>query len=243
MMAVMTRRSFIESVAAMVAASAIGKSVVLPKQPTIDYSLFCDPYPGCRYDLTTPFDLRGLRYASDARVLVCHESDGLSVDGDRPVPDVSALWWGEFESRGWQRLPDSCIHNVAPKYDENCETCYGKGRIGSGVVLCPACEGEDWCKDIRIEGVNAEQHPDCASGWIGGAKCETCNGSGHHRNVGTMSLVQGRIFGTGYLNKLRTLGEVETRIIDAPQKDAGVMVFRFGDSGRGFLMGIDPDFV
>lgn len=246
-MAVMTRRSFIESVAAMVAASAVGKSVVLPKQPAIDYSLFCDKIGIGRYDLLTPFDLQGVRYASDARVLVCHESDGHSTDGDRPVPDVTKLWWDEFETRGWQRLPDSCVYNARGTGDDECETCYGTGRLGSGIVVCPICNGEEWCISVRTDSMSKEfkleQHPDCVSGWIGGVKCETCNGKGYHGKVGTLSLVQGRVFSTGYLNKIRTLGEVETKIIDAPKKSAGVMVFRFGESGRGFLMGIDTNFV
>lgn len=244
-MAVLTRRSFLESLAAMAAASTLGLNVRKSADRDINWSLFCDDFESRRYDLTEPFDVDGIRYASDRRILVCREANGASAGGERSVPDVSQLQWDEFDRSGWTRLPDSCIYTPSIVLDDwECETCYGKGRTGEKVVICPVCDGEDWCCYMRDTGGG---HLECCNGFVGGDKCGTCNGKGFHRNVGPLSSVQGEVFGTGYLNKIRTLGEVEVKVF-AKLCDGLVsrvprpcLAFRFGDEGRGFLMGIAPD--
>lgn len=118
----------------------------------------------------------------------------------------------------------------------------GRGRVGVAVkcVLCNGLESE-WvdANDVLRDGCQK-----CENGWVGGVKCTDCRGSGWMVE-GPVENVLGGKFSPGVLNRLRTLGNLDVKLLGDPQyrhRDGGVggpvLAFR-GDHGiKGFMVGV-----
>jgi hypothetical protein len=242
--------------------ATLGSGITVPVKPqAVRYDLFCKPHPLRNYKIDTPFSIDGQLYATDLCILITHAADGHAIEADRKVPSCDKVAWDAFDRGGWRPLEK--VTHVAKEGDlyAVCEECFGRGTIGL-VSKCPSCwlrdhscsenvekfydlfyddEDEFHSDDGYIVTIDNPQ-PDCVNGWIGGTKCARCNGNGSHEDAGTISLIGDRRWQTQYLNRIRTLGDVEVRMGDfscdgrVEERHRGILMFRFGDDGKGFLM-------
>lgn len=226
-----TRRSFLQSMAAAFSATALGVRMSPAQPAAIRYELFTDTSAWVRrHQICEPFSLDGAVYATDARVLITHPGEW-SGSGNAKVPDVGKLWWDEFDKPGWKELPEQRLELTT--HDSSlCHLCMGLGRVGDGVhrVLCRDEDGDpEWA-------------------WAGGAKCHQCNGTGWEEEYPHVDRIDGAAFSPGYMNRLRTLGGLDYRILSLgddrrvhPRGNAEVLLVR-GDGGvRGMLMCVHED--
>jgi hypothetical protein len=234
-------------VAAGFATSVTGLTLRQDAYADIQWDLFCDPGV-CRYDLSKPWTWSGLTIASDARILVCRDGGDGEVNTERRVPKVDGLWWDEFESSGWGRLADAKRASNPPgSLNWPCEACFGNGYRGVG----SPCTNKD-CFDGRV--LDGDVDPDTIM-WnpesymkdcptcrgtekVGVSYCGQCNATGisqesYHYDI------QGQAFCPSMIGRLRTLGDIDVRVVDTSDGDkTKVMVFRRGDGVRGFAMGV-----
>lgn len=221
----MNRRSFLQSMTAAFAMATTGLAIRNPKP--IRYELFTMPYAS-RYDLKTPFSIGGNVYASDSRVLIAHAGDIGDTDQKRRVPDLSHLKWGEFESGGFRSLGAPNLVR-GPHASAGCPECYGLGRVGDGVTQCPCLVIGDDGRCIRCED----------SEWIGGRACSVCE-RGEITDGSVEGVGCGR-FSPAYMSRLRTLGELDVKVItdkDANGDLANILLFRGEHGVRGMLMSL-----
>ncbi len=234
----MNRRSFLQSLAALSGSVAIGirpGAESIGKKSLIDYSLFCDDplAPTPRFNLLDPFSVGEHVYASDCRILVRHPGV-LTGEASGRVPDVSQLWWEEFDSPGWGSLHQAeYVYGKPGHVMALCGVCLGRGVVGK-VFRCTA---ED-CEFDREVGHGC---PHCVNGWVG-AKC-TASGC-RKGDVEFREIIGGSLFCPSYMSRVRSLGNIEYRII---RKSDGVvhgptdvMLFRGEGGVQGFLCGMDP---
>ena len=224
----MNRRSFLQSIGAAMSAVALGARFT-PDSPSIDYRLFTGG--DGRYDLSSPFSVGGTVYATDGKVLVAHSGNVVSDAADRRVPDVSKLWWDEFDSGGFSHLRP--IREKYPAQAE-CEACFGVGRTGNFVECqCFHADPETGvCLDCKD------------SGFRGGIECPVCDGTSCVQEDYCYE-IDGEPFAPHMLARIKTLGDLEVKVLhEYPEYSTGhrqrhgIALFR-GDHGiRGMLMGM-----
>lgn len=254
-MATMQRRTFIKSIAAAFGTMAVGKLPAMPAERRINYDRFCTN-TSIRYDLDSPWSQNGTVYASDYQILITHPGE-FTGDGSARVPDLSKLWWGEFDSRGWREWPDQQVLVAHPDGMQRwCPKCHGKGRLGSGVRECPKCHGDfdeyfgdDAVGDAFYYDIGGVKHnvphhcPTCRTGHVGGLLCGTCKGDGH--TVESLEIVGGQYLSGWYCDSIRQLGGADYRVLEDADDNRGgtfdVVAFRFADGGRGFVMPYETD--
>ena len=240
----MNRRSFLQSMSAAFGALALGVRPSFASPSRINYSLFTDKYVR-RYDLTSPWSDRGVIAVTDAKILITHPGEW-SGEASAKVPDIWKLWWGEFDATGWCPLRTVRAKQNQQNSTSGCPQCYGTGRIGPHVRQCdcdPLAEYTDHSKGYpRI----LDGCPQCQpSGWIGGVKCTACGGSGWlEGDERFVEQFQGVKFNPHYIARVRTLGEVDCRVIHGVRdtenaSDLDVLLFRGADGLRAERVNMD----
>lgn len=234
-----SRRSFLQTAAAAFAGVALGRlgSPSAPGPRPIDYTRFVEreAYDGARYQLAAPFSHGDMICATDCRILLTHQGE-LSGDGSARVPDVSRLNWSEFDSRGWRELPR--VGRVARFTDvsSRCVHCLGTGFLGESSE-CGECYGAgDVPTKLGDYVVNFWDCPRCNGRGKLGTTCVPCGGTGYTL---TAEQLYGERFCVFYLDALRRLGPIETRLIQGAKSSHGesaALIFRGEHGVRGFLM-------
>lgn len=227
----MNRRDFIKASGATSIAGALLPSWLLPaslRTPSIDLSLFCSDW-STRYDMGRPFLQDGLVYATDAIVgvqVVRRAFDDLNGDATR-LPPASTLDWPDADSAGWRSIEE--MEKAKHHRGADCPKCYGRGRVGRGVVECP-CEYEPFCA------VNGNR----CNGWTGGVRCGHCDGTGE---TDYRLAIDGLHFSPSYVAKFATLPGVEVRPAVMTQrngKQLEILQARF-EGGVGLLCSMVVD--
>lgn len=241
----MQRRTFLGALTAAFTTTVAGQSFALVRSAPVRYDLFCGD--NRRYDLAAPFQLGQTVYATDARILISHQVAGNATPSSGRFPAVQGLWWDLFDGGGWRGLGGPQLRDLVTEMV--CPTCMGTGRVGSDVTRCSACR--------HVVPVTGEESlpgcSRCTRGWRGGTKCLDCTprvsaegGEVYgYSNRGVVEVLGGFNFQTALVNRIRTLpGEIEWKLIgtDGPPtrdgKSAPVLAFRWGNTGRGLLMGL-----
>jgi len=215
------------------AATSLGVTFKTLK-PLIRYDLFTDPWT-TRFDLNAPFGIDDMIYATDCKILISHPGRDDRGTEDRRVPKVGNLPWNEFDSSGWKPLGSPDLVVRTDHYRDNghcCSVCFGLGRVGSNVVRCPDCHGRsewvdedanevfDGCEKCRVGYVGGPICTHCERGWVNGPTIE-------ERIIGSP-----RRFGTGMMARIRTLGDLEYRVVEGEgaNDETSLLLFR-GDHG------------
>lgn len=220
-----TRRSFMQSMAAMLALPSVSTFAADYGSKTYDFSPWVCNYT-CRFDLSKPFDWNGYSIATDGRKLIRVPMVG-SVCGTtlRKTPNVEFLPWETFKSNGWKPYKE---HRVA--LDEStCEKCLGIGWIGNtewkefDVRTAPEIYRQRFMQnmmwDLELDRYQElTEHLDKKLGWmhtdwVGSSLCDLCNGSGTEED-GTGILIDGSRYDGGYIAAIRRLGDFETKLED-----------------------------
>jgi len=233
----MNRRSFLQSLTVAFSAVATGTRLSLKDEPpAIDYSLFTmdEHHLGLWSALVNPFSVDGSVYATDSRVLIRHPGEWSGDDAGR-LPDVSKLWWEEFDEPGWHPLGVP-VH-VSHSRGADCPTCRGKGFVGPE-SMCLACKGIGGTLDE--EGDFYRECPNCNEGVVGLARCPAgCVGGvvKYRERIGS------GLFCPDYMARLRTLGDIEVRTIDVAKgtkvySGGTVLLVRGPREVRGLLCGM-----
>ncbi len=188
----------------------------------MDLEIFCSEGSGI---MSKPFVERGIRYATDARILVAVKTDEPDSEYDHPkkVQELFESVWDE----GWEPLK----MELPDRTPSNCLICDGDGirRID-----CDVCEGtgQHTC-DCGTE-------HDCGYCAHGGIKSEdeTCNICG-----GDGKAYENQRYGVVYFS-----GYLIAKIVNnlpLPQiteMSTGSKILRFDfDGGKGLLMGMSED--
>lgn len=251
-----SRRSFMQSMSAAMAAVVVGRLPASEARTVIDYSRFCD-YETVRYNLESPWSHDGVTYASDSRILISHAGE-FSGTGEGRFPDVGSLAWDSLDCRGWKPFPmiQRRIDEAGKRHTERrCPECRGLGRIGPDVRECLKCdglydeyEGPDGLPGGSYLDLNGRRHtvnnlcPHCTTGSTGGILCGYCDGTGE--SFMACEQVGGLLFDGWYADSIRTLPEPEYRVIehDFSGDKVSILGLRFGaENGRGFLMPLVRD--
>lgn len=181
--------------------------------PPIDYSKFTYNYARpFRYSIENPFEIDGITYATDGGILVCHEQSFQSCTEQLKLPPIEDLWWDEFDTGGWRKFAPERL--PAGDYSEEIQCGHCDDELGhsvltdEGTASCPKCDGAGV---IRVEKHLAYT--------LKGTSSESC-------------------FDDDHINAIRSLGDVEYKIFltDCEYGDYEVLAFRFGETGKGFLM-------
>lgn len=215
-------------------ATSVSATILPSGRPdrVIDYSLFVNDVPGRKYDLRHPFAVRGAIYATDSRILVRHpgELTGIST---ALIPDVEKLWWREFDRSGWKRLGSPRYAHGKDNYEDNCPVCRGYGIVGER-TRCLNCDGDEywWDRDF------IKSCGKCVDGWTG----KRCEAGCQNGSINYVENLAGFTFGADYMNRLRTLGELDYRIINVESgiepHGGHVLLVRGVEGIRGMLCGI-----
>ena len=240
----MNRRSFLQMVSAALAASTLGVRGLTQQPDAINWNLLTDW--DVRYDLTSPWSVEGTIYATDTRKIIALPGE-FSGKGDAKVPNVGKLPWNEFDAGGWQPLGRPVLERYGTD-DETwtlCLQCFGIGRTGD-VRRCDKCNGylDVWYDDTA--GTSRGGCHKCHEGWVGGVECLRCHGTRHETEGPPLSeTIHGYPFCPAQMQMLRTLGELDIRVIDESElplrkhgNSGGVLLFRGAGGVRGLLMGL-----
>lgn len=230
-----SRRSFLQAAAAAFSAVALGRlgTPSAPGPRPIDYSRFlmrADDWWKV-YELSAPFSQGELVCATDSRILLTHPGE-LSGAGSARVPDISKLNWSEFDSRGWRELPQVGRIDRFTDVSSECVYCLGSGIHGESSE-CGGCYGSgDFLTDSGYDDC-----PRCNGRGELGTPCVPCGGTGY---TPTAEHLHGERFSVFYLDALRRLGPIETRLIQgvrsAEHGETPALIFRGEQGIRGFLM-------
>lgn len=230
----MNRRTFLQSMSAAFCSSVLAGTVdCRHERHSIDYSQFVDEDQlwSRRYDLSHPFSVDGSIYATDGRVVITHPGEWRGTSEGR-VPDVTQLWWDEFDRSGWKPLGRP--HNERHPDGASCPICRGKWLIGP-TATCKRCDGLGW---MLQDFGRAVTDCDCYEGKVG-VKCP----AGCDRGlVDYREQIDGCGFCPDYMARLRTLGDLEYRRIDVDHgvipSLVGLLLVRAAGNVRGILCGM-----
>jgi hypothetical protein len=217
----------------MFATSIVGNKAVFASPPPIRWDLFTDSM-SVRFALQNPFVAMDRTVATDGRILVSIPGFDQAVDSEGRLPDLSILNWEEFDRDTWSPASKliksnfTCEHSI-------CLDCLGLCRTGLGVKQCTQCDDplgysvEPFCDKCN----------DC--GYVGGPICQSCEGEGWVENTEQTILADQYHFNPGFIARIKTLGDFDWRVMPFnPRKtDSGILAFRFGDGGKGFLCGME----
>lgn len=226
----MKRRSFISGIAAEFGSMAVCPTFVWRSMPKpINFDLFTDA-ECIRYSLATPWSIGDSVVATDGRVMIRVPGDHEAATDIGRVPDVSKMQWDAFDSAGWSDIESGLQFAKDKSGDCPCIACMGTGRVGD-----PSTIRRELSRDIDGDPV-----------WqfTGGQKCDECDGEGCLL-LGPLYTFAGARFGGEYIERLKMIGTTDAKLVDYVRPDLNSMVdpyptqillFRFGDNGRGFLM-------
>lgn len=247
-----TRRSFLQSMAAMFA---------MPSVTTFagDYGIRqCDFAPwvcnlSSRFDLSKPFDWDGYSIATDGRKLIrVPLVASVGTDRVRKTPEFGSLPWENLDGCGWKPYSKQRI-----KLDEGvCENCLGIGWTGNpqwrefDVRLAPKVYQDRFVnyrwEDLALDSLRCtRKHLDEHNGWMttdwhGDEFCTVCNGVGEVKH-GFGRVIDGSIYDGGFVAAVERLGEFETKLEDYELNKWGVkevhklLLFR-GNGFDGMMM-------
>lgn len=131
----------------------------------INWSKFCDVESG-RYDLDEPFVIGGIKYATNARILIAVPCDEPDVDFTerRIIKQPDRVFEGFDKVVVWEPWPieaavtcPHCLDRVTQfvpagrcqfckctgQDDEYCDDCGGEGMVASYVSECDQCTTQD----------------------------------------------------------------------------------------------------
>lgn len=183
MPSILDRRQFCSLSAATVVAS------LLRVRPEYDLhrivNQFCERQPGTRYDLTAPFVVSRMAYATDARALARIVTLVSDTDATtRRLPNFAMVMDMHWQpERIWRALPPedlSDAEGVCPRCREQglpkCSRCHGKGCDepwcnGHGIVaddFCPVCKGKyggtfPWVQEVYGKNIDVAYYRRMAS--------------------------------------------------------------------------------
>lgn len=245
-----SRRSFVQSLAAAMATPTIGLAFT-PTKPQIRWDLFTDDI-AMRWDLSAPWVVNNSTFATDGRALI----SAIGCDGDtgegRKVPSLHMLPWDDFDKAEWKS--SRSLNRVATNSEDMvCTDCFGFGVIGArtkckcGDMVVdedgkPVLNHKEWIfSDVDAEDFGFDE-PICRrcqnTGYIGNI-CQRCKGSGYVSDDVYRWQLDGMTFCPGLLGKFQTLGDFDclltTQSVD--RKEQPLMLIRF-DGGCGMLMGM-----
>lgn len=236
----MNRRNFLASMSAAFASSVLGGPVLLGSHQRIQWDLFCCPFFG-RYDIANPFQVGPRIVGTDSRLLVSIPSTAAPADGERVLPDLGRLAWSEFDRGHWSELQPFGAGGIDRSEDTgDCPECFGRGRVGPGVVPC-FCDNHE---TYMVDGDAIEWRcGECiGNSWKGGSACSVCSGTGTCQ-TSSFEIISGTVFDGASVNRIRTLGPVDIRIVpgrDARGESANVLLARFGNGGQAMHMSMGP---
>ena len=169
----MQRRAFIQSIAAALFAPTALLQIKpdKPLDPETILSHFVDDVDCSRYEITEPFPIGGLVYATDVRAIIRCELFTVKDDGEpKRRPDVERLWtdcwqpakWESFTLPKPEQLTHHADHGLCP-YCDNRRVSHGDeyppdNDVQSNLRFydydvddntsrdpsCPACRGRDF---------------------------------------------------------------------------------------------------
>lgn len=226
----MKRRAFLSTTSMAVSALLMRPTILLRNEIDRESILlgFCDHAQHImRYDLSSPFTLGSLTYATDARVMVRAELSSPIDDGKdvlRPQADKTfkQLWREglKFHDLELARLED----------------------LAEGHATCPACEGrrvqvshDDWERYWNDDDFD----PDDST--IGDRNCDWCWDRAKNRpreSVKCIDRVDGFEFSHSLLKKVSTIPNVRVAAsVNDSKHNVGLLQF-FGDGFEGMLIGV-----
>lgn len=187
---------------------------------------FCDPEPW-RYDLSSPFGVGSLTYATDSRAMIRCELVSRLENGERHLPrNVIDIWGRYFRPTDWVDLTSEDIRPTEKFVSGSCPEC-GDRRVSFG---------EDYPTDQDYADSLPDWDPD--DNTIRDTSCECCHG----RYYDGPSLV--RICGVLHQSFLlrRILALPNPQICcsrSSMAKKPDVLLFR-ASGFAGISLGIDP---
>lgn len=220
-----TRRSFLQSMAAMFALPSVAVFSADYGIKKYDFAPWVDAY-STRFDLSKPFDWNGFTIATDGRKLIrVPMVESSTADNPRKAPNVEGLPWDTFNSDGWKPFDPYRV----PMKEATCANCCGIGWVGNpewrqfDVRTAPEVYQRrfihETCMDLELEDyTEARMELDKRIGWmttawVGSALCDVCDGSGHDEFGFGIKIDDARYDG-GYIAAIQRLGDFETKLED-----------------------------
>lgn len=221
-----TRRTVLKAIAASIMAPTIQlRNTVADERLLMQ---FCDA-EYMRYDLSKPFGVGSLTYATDSRAMIRCELAARVEDGERRLPrNVMDIWKGYFKPTDWIDLtPD----NIRPT-----EMAYVTGS-------CPYCGdrrvsfGDDYPTDQEfVDERCIDWDPD--DNTIRDASCEHCHGRWY--DGPTLVRICGVIHQSFLLRRILSLPNPQVCCSKASNvKEPDVLLFR-ADGFEGITLGTHP---
>ncbi len=235
----MNRRTFMQSLTAAFSVAMTGINFQ-PVKRVINYDLFTDPHT-TRYSLGQPFGIDGTVYATDARVLIAHAGELEAIGEDRRLPNLSTLEWSEFEQGGFKSLwPANYQHykNAKPRnLITACPDCMATGKIGN-VRRCSCGPESEWIDYGATDGPEVRDGCEvCRTGWLGDRECKRCE-FGWIETEAFRESVCGMSFCPSLMSRVRTLGNLDVKVIESRNTYGPMLLFRGENNLRGMLMGL-----
>jgi len=169
--------------------------------------------------MTKPVSIGGNVYAGNYHIIISHPGELAGRGEDRRYPDVSRLQWDCFESGGFRAFRTQPVE--AEWHQSMCTNCFGFGVTG----VWSECQ----CQCEYIEGSCKK----CNGLEIVGTACPVCEGTCYSGDE--IEAFGGAVFDSGYIARLKTLGDLDAKVITRHEDSAGILLFR-GHNVRGFLM-------
>lgn len=215
-----SRRTFVTSLAAGLSTTVLGTKVI-PSQPRIQWDLFTLKTPKFKYDTQSPWEQNGRTIATTGYSLVSAPwlESSVGSAGRILVPNLACLPWDLLDSTGWTSIDK--MERLKPSTPQiGCLRCGFSGRIGRNVTPC-GCDQEKCSRCIE-------------SGYLGGEKCEMCDGAGMLELDYVLGSGDG-IFDPHVIEQFKTLGELDVQFVDRGGKWNSVLAIRRSDGVFGFL--------
>lgn len=124
-----SRRSFIRAIAAAITVPIIDLRPAVPRENLL--LQFCDPRY-LRYNLSQPFGVGSLTYATDSRAMIRTELVNRSEVGEMRTPPVDKVWHDHWNPIGqWRELDESILTPTIIEEFQLCPKC-GDARVSYG---------------------------------------------------------------------------------------------------------------
>lgn len=223
-----TRRTVLKAIAASIMAPTIHLRNTIPDERLLMY--FCDS-EYCRYDLSKPFGVGSLTYATDSHAMIRCELASRVEDGERRLPgNVMDIWERFFKPTDWIDLTPENIRpteNIMEYVTGSCPYC-GDRRVSFG---------ENHPTDQDYADTLLDWDPD--DNTIRDASCEHCHG----RNYDGPALVRicGVVHRSFTLRRILSLPNPQvccSKASDVNEPD--VLLFK-ADGFHGITLGTHPE--
>jgi len=159
-----SRRSFLQAVAAALAAPIIDLRQHVPRENLM--LNFCDQ-DYMRYNLQQPFGHGSLTYATDSLAMIRTELLNRSEVGEMRIPPVDRVWHDHWNPIGqWRELDDGMLIPTITREYQMCPKCCGE-RVSYGEAFPPYPDSEELAR---------LHHWDPDDNMLRNRSCDVCHG-------------------------------------------------------------------